>query len=67
LEECSDWLLAVIAKQPDPTLEEILAAMAKHSIPGSRNALQCFFGRHNVTFKKLHAAEQKRADVARDR
>jgi transposase len=29
LEQHSDWLLALIAKQPDLTLKEILAAMAK--------------------------------------
>ena len=52
LEEHSDWILALIAKQPDLTLEEILAAMAKHGISGSRSALQRFFDRHNVSFKK---------------
>jgi transposase len=52
LEEHSDWILALIAKQPDLTLEEILAAMAKQGIPGSRSALQRFFDRHNVSFKK---------------
>jgi transposase len=66
LEEHSDWILALIAEQPD--LTQILAAMAKRGIAGSRSALQRFFDRHNVTFKKsLHAAEQKRADVARAR
>jgi hypothetical protein len=44
--------LALVAKQPDLTLEEILAAMAKHGISGSRSALQRFFDRHNVSFKK---------------
>ena len=68
MEEHSDWILALIAKQPDLTIEETLAAMAKQGIPGSRSALQRFFDRHNVSFKKsLHAAEQKRADVARAR
>src|SRR6476619_3970888 len=43
LEEHSDWILALIAKQPDLTLEEILAVMAKQGIPGSRSALQRFF------------------------
>ena len=52
LEEHSDWILALVAKQPDLTLEEILAAMAKQGIPGSRSALQRFFDRHNVSFKK---------------
>ena len=40
LEEHSDWILALIAKQPDLTLEEILAAMGKQGIPGSRSAVQ---------------------------
>src|SRR6478672_9615737 len=48
LEEHSDWILALVAKQPDLTL----AAMAKHGISGSRSALQRFFDRHNVSFKK---------------
>ena len=55
LEEHSDWILALIAKQPDLTLEEILAVMAKQGIPGSRSALQRFFDRHNVSFKKRMA------------
>ena len=63
LEEDSDWILALIAKQPDLTIEETLAAMAKLCIPGSRSALQRFFDRHNVSFKKNSAAaEQKRAE-----
>jgi transposase len=36
LEEHSDWFLALIAKQPDSTVEEILAAMAKQGIPADR-------------------------------
>src|SRR5208337_4283750 len=55
LEEHSDWILALIAKQPDLTIEETLAAMAKQGIPGSRSALQRFFDRHNVSFKKKSA------------
>ena len=31
LEEHADWILALIAKQPDLTLEEILTAMAKQA------------------------------------
>ena len=60
LEEHSDWILALIAKQPDLTLEEILAAMAKQGIPGSRSALQRFFDRHNVSFKKKACTRQSR-------
>ena len=47
MEEHSDWILALIAKQPDLTLEEILAAMAKQRIPGSRGALQRFCTRQS--------------------
>jgi hypothetical protein len=38
LEEHAEWLLAVVAEQPDLTLDEIVAAMRKRRIPGSRTA-----------------------------
>jgi transposase len=42
--------------------------MAKRGIPGSQSALQRFFDRHNVSFKKESArGRAKRADVARAR
>src|SRR6266480_4683998 len=52
LEEHAKQLLALVAKQPDLTLEEIVAAMHKRRIPGSRTAVWRFFERHNLTFKK---------------
>ena len=55
LEKHSDWLLALIAEHPDLTLKETLIAMAKQRIAGSRSALQRFFERHNVSFKKKSA------------
>ena len=67
LEEHSDWLLALIAKQPDLTLKEILAAMAKQSIAGSRSALQRFVDRHNVSFKKKPARGRAKARRCRSR
>lgn len=69
LEDHAEFLLGLVAKQPDLTLEEIVAAMAKAKIPGSRTSVWRFFARHNFSFKKktLYAAEQKRADVARAR
>jgi transposase len=68
LEEHADWLLALISQQSDLTLDEIVAAMRKRRIAGSRSAVWRFFRRHNISFKKtLYAAEQKRADVARAR
>src|SRR5262249_30947761 len=61
-------ILALVDEQPDRTLEELVAAMHKRRIPGSRSALWRFLDRHDITFKKsLRAAEQYRADVARAR
>ena len=68
LEKRSDWLLTLVAKQPDMTLDEVIAAMRTRRFAGSRSALSRFFIRHNVTFKKsLRATEQDRPDVARAR
>lgn len=68
LEEHAEFLLAQIAEQPDMTLDEVVAAMRKRRIAGSRSAVWRFFARHNISFKKtLYAEEQKRADVARVR
>lgn len=69
LEEYEDWLLALVAEQPDWTLDEIVAAMRKQRIPGSRTAVWRFFQRHNITVKKksLRATERDREDVAKAR
>ena len=52
LEKRANWLLALIAEQPDLTLDEVLVAMRKRRIAGSRTALWRFFARHKITFKK---------------
>ena len=68
LEKHSRQILALIGAQPDLTLDEIVSALHKRRIPGSRSALSRFFARHGITTKKsLRAAERKRADVARAR
>lgn len=67
LEEHSEWLLTLVAKQPDLTLKEILAAMAKQGIGGSQSALQRFFDRHNVSFKKKSARGGAKASRCRSR
>jgi transposase len=68
LEEHAERILALVGEQPDRTLDELVAAMRKRRIPGSRSALWRFLDRHDITFKKsLRAAEQHRADVARAR
>jgi transposase len=55
LEKRADWLLTLIAEQPDMTLDEVIAAMRKRRIAGSRSALSRFFIRHKITFKKKPA------------
>ncbi len=52
LEEHAKALLALVARQPDLTLDEIVTAMRKRRIPGSRTAVWRFFARHDFTFKK---------------
>ena len=68
MEQHAEWLLDLVAAQPDMTLNEIVTAMRKQRIPGSRTAVWQFFEPHNVTVKKtLRASEQEREDVARAR
>jgi transposase len=52
LEDHASWLLDLIAAQPDLTLEEVVAAMHKRGIAGSRTAVWRFFERHEISFKK---------------
>jgi hypothetical protein len=60
LEGHVEWLLALVAEQPDLTLDEIVVAMRKQRIPGSRTAVWRFFERHNVTVKKKPARDGAR-------
>lgn len=55
LENYADRILALIDEQPDRTLDELVAAMHKRRIPGSRSALWRFLDRHDITFKKKPA------------
>ena len=55
LEEHADFLLVLIEEQPDLTLDEVICAMRRHKIPGSRTAVWRFFQRHKITFKKSAA------------
>ena len=52
LEKHAHFLLDLIEQQPDLTLDEVVLAMHKHRIPGSRTAVWRFFQRHKITFKK---------------
>ena len=55
LEEHAEFLLALIEQQPDLTLDEVICAMRKHKVAGSRTAVWRFFQRHKITFKKSPA------------
>ncbi len=52
LERHAEFLLALVAEQPDLTLDEIVAAMSKRRIKGSRSGVWRFFHRRNISFKK---------------
>jgi hypothetical protein len=68
LEKHAERILTLITEQRDLTLDEIVSALHKRRIPGSRSALSRFSIRYGITVKKsLQAAERKRADVARAR
>lgn len=55
LEKHKDWLLGLVGKQPDLTLDEVVASMGQEGIAGSRSAVWRFFDRHQMTFKKKPA------------
>ena len=52
LEDHAEFLLALIAERSDLTLDEIVLAMEKRRIAGSRSAVWRFFDRRNISFKK---------------
>jgi transposase len=52
LEQHAEFLLGLVADKPDLTLDEIVAAMRKRKIAGSRSAVWRFFDRRNISFKK---------------
>ena len=52
LEQRAEFLLGLVADAPDLTLDEIVAAMGKRRIAGSRSAVWRFFARRNISFKK---------------
>lgn len=52
LDEHAEFLLELIVQQPDMTLEEIVEAMSRAGIDGSRTAVWRFYERHEISFKK---------------
>lgn len=56
-------LLDLIDEAPDRTLDEIVSAMHKRRIPGSRTALWRFLDRHRITLKLLVCGKRSRLQV----
>jgi transposase len=53
LDDYAEEILALVKEQDDRTLDEIVAAMRKYRIPGSRTALFRFLERRGITHKKM--------------
>ena len=65
LDKHAEFLLGLIVEQSDMTLDEIVAAMSRAGIEGSRTALWRFYERHDISFKKnfvCRRAEARRCD-----
>ena len=60
LEGYEDQILALVAEQPDWTLDELVAALRKRRLGGSRSALWRFLERHGISFKKKPAGSRAR-------
>jgi transposase len=52
LDDYAGEIVALVDEQQDRTLDEIVVAMHKRKIPGSRTALFRFLERHGITLKK---------------
>ena len=51
-DEQEEFILGLIKEKPDMILDEIVEAMTKAKIPGSRTAVWRFLDRHGITVKK---------------
>jgi transposase len=58
LEDYAEEIFALVDEQPDWTLDELIAAIRKRWISGSRSALWRFLDRHDITFKKKPASNR---------
>ena len=64
LETHKRWLLALVAVEPDLTLQEIRGKLRRRGIVVSASSVWRFYDRHGISFKKtVHATEQDRGDV----
>ena len=60
-EEFDVGVSSAIRWAPDVTLDEIVLALHKRRIAGSRSALSRFFARHGITVKKKSAGGRAKA------
>jgi transposase len=69
LDDHGEWLLALVASEPDLTLAGIEARLpAERQFKTTDSSIARCFQRRRVSYKKtLHASEQHRADVAEAR
>ena len=70
LEKHANFLLTLIERQSDLTLDEVVCVLRKQGIRSSRTSVWRFFKRHNITFKKNPArggAATRRRGTARRR
>jgi transposase len=58
LEEHAELLLALIAAEPDLTLDEVGERLRAQDLSGSRSAIWRFFDRHGISFKKNPARQR---------
>ena len=61
LDEHAGFLLALIVEQPDMTLDEIVVAMSRAGIEGSRTSVWRFYERHEISFKKNFVRSRAKA------
>jgi putative transposase len=61
LDAHKDWLLELIAAEPDLTLEEIRDRLRAHGIVVGASSVWRFCDRHDITFKKKPACSRARA------
>jgi transposase len=68
IEAHRDWLLALVASEPDLTLSEIRGRLAADkTFAASISALWRFFNRHGISFKKNAARRRARPRGRQDR
>jgi transposase len=68
LEPHASWLLDLIAQEPDLTLAEIeRRLLARHGVRSSDSAIDRFFKRHKISFKKKESARGRAGPPRRGR